>query len=357
MREKIVAVFTVLILVTAILVGHDKLKHKEAATATAAASFEEKEKDPADMKVGVCIFGFSDKFMSLYRDELQKELVEVGFTEDNIYIVDSGGSQGHQINQIKEFIAAGVDIMIVNPVESSDAGEITDLVVAADIPLIYINREPEAVEEARWEENNWKVTYIGCDARQSGILQGNIIVDIGKEKLDRNNDGVIQYAMIRGDRRNTDSYYRTRYSVETLKEAGWTLECISDSIGNSDKNVSKAVVAKICEKRPDIEVILCNNDSMALGAVEATKKQGLKPGKDVYIVGVDAYEEALECVISGEMAGTVFNNLFEQAHLTAEAALSYAMGKSVSKFVGSDYIKVTKENATSILDVVGKNEK
>ncbi|MBO4457179.1 MAG: substrate-binding domain-containing protein [Butyrivibrio sp.] len=350
MKEKLIAVVVISLLITAICAGLYKGEHEETFKATAATTEEEEYVEPADMKIGVCIYQFSDQFMSLYKDEIAKKLVEAGFSAENIEIVDSGGSQGYQNIQVKKFIEQGVDILIINPVDTSGLGNITDLAVESHIPLIYINREPDGVEESRWEKNNWKVTYVGCDARQSGILQGNIVVDIGKEKLDKNKDGVIQYVVIRGDKKNIDSYYRSRYSVEAMNEAGWTLECVANRIGNWDRNVSEFIVSRLYAERQDIEVILCNNDSMALGAIDAVKKNGLEPGKDVYIVGVDAVEEAVESVMNGEMAGTVLNNLFVQAHLTASAARAYANGESVPYFNGSEYVKVTSENAASILE-------
>ena len=70
--------------------------------------------------------------------------------------------------------ADGVDLLIINPVNSSSAESITDKGVAADIPLVYVNREPSADEEQRWADNDWNVTYVGCDARQSGTMQGEI---------------------------------------------------------------------------------------------------------------------------------------------------------------------------------------
>ena len=133
----------------------------EAVTEEAAGSG-----DLADKKVGVCIYQFADNFMTLFRTELENYLISQGFSKDNITIVDGANDQATQTNQIQNFITQGVDVLIINPVNSSSAATITDLVVGADIPLVYINREPDADEEARWQSNGWNVTYVGCDARQ-----------------------------------------------------------------------------------------------------------------------------------------------------------------------------------------------
>ena len=114
------------------------------ASDTAAAATEAAGGDYADKKVGVCIYQFSDNFMTLFRTELENYLVEQGFSKDNITIVDGANDQATQTGQIDNFISEGVDVLIVNPVNSSSAATITDKVVAADIPLVYINREPDA---------------------------------------------------------------------------------------------------------------------------------------------------------------------------------------------------------------------
>ena len=91
----------------------------------------------ADKKVGVCIYQFSDNFMTLFRGELESYLEELGFSKDNITIQDGANDQATQSNQIDAFIADGVDLLIINPVNSSSAESITDKVVAANIPLVY----------------------------------------------------------------------------------------------------------------------------------------------------------------------------------------------------------------------------
>ena len=139
----------------------------EAATEAAAAATD--VSDLSDKKVGVCIYQFSDNFMTLFRTEL-KNLVGLGFSKDNITIVDGVNDQATQYkNKHDSFIADKVDVLIINPVNSSSAATITDKVVDAGIPLVYINREPDADEEARWEENNWNVTYVGCVTRVSPV--------------------------------------------------------------------------------------------------------------------------------------------------------------------------------------------
>ena len=96
----------------------------EAATEAAAAATDA---DLSDKKVGVCIYQFSDNFMTLFRNELQNYLVSLGFKAENIEIMDGANDQATQTNQIQNFITKGVDCLIINPVNSSSAATITDM--------------------------------------------------------------------------------------------------------------------------------------------------------------------------------------------------------------------------------------
>ena len=322
----------------------------EAAT---AAATEAGSTDLADKKVGVCIYQFSDNFMTLFRTELQSYLESLGFKPENISIVDGANDQATQTNQIQNFITSGVDVLIINPVNSSSAATITDMVTAANIPLVYINREPDEQEEKRWADNNMNVTYVGCDARQSGTMQGEIVADL-ENKGDINGDGKVSYIMIEGDPENVDAQYRTEFSVKALKDAGIEVEELDDQVGNWDQAQAQSLVANsLAQHGKDIEVVFCNNDAMALGALQAIEAAGETVGTDVYLLGVDALQEACENVKSGKQTGTVFNDHISQSHSAADAAVKYLKGETNDHYIGCDYVKVTTANVDDILASLG----
>ena len=324
-----------------------------SAAATAASTAAATDGDLADKKVGVCIYQFSDNFMTLFRNELESYLESKGFKKENINIVDGANDQATQTNQIQNFITSGVDVLIINPVNSSSAATITDMVVKANIPLVYINREPDKDEEQRWEDNNWNVCYVGCDARQSGTFQGEMIADLGIDKLDMNQNGKVDYVMIEGDPENVDAQYRTEYSVKALTDKGLEVNKLDDEVGNWDQATAQQLVANaLSQYGNDVEVVFCNNDAMALGALQSIQAAGRTVNKDIYLVGVDALSEALEDVIAGTMTGTVFNDHFAQSHGAADAAINYVGGKTNEHYIGCDYVKVTSDNAQQILDSV-----
>ena len=363
MKKKLISLFVAATMVMTIVSGCSSTQKKTDETigtesaapetaSTQSSTEESKVLSLLDKKVGVCIYQFDDDFMTLFRNELKSYLVAQGFSADNVTIVDGQGSQDIQTEQIQEFIDSGVDVMIVNPVNASSAPEITSMAVTAKIPLVYINREPADSEEQRWMDNNWNVCYVGCDARQSGTYQGEIIAALGKEAVDINKDGIVQYVMVQGDPENIDSRYRTEFSIKALQDAGFDAKCVASEVGNWEKEQAKEIVASSLTAHPETEVVFCNNDAMALGALESIEAAGRTVGTDIYLVGVDALIEALEDVIDGKMTGTVFNDHFSQAHSAADAAINYLRGEGNDHYIGCDYVKITVDNAQEILDAV-----
>ena len=286
----------------------------------------------------------------MFRSELEEYLVSQGFSKENIKIVDGANDQATQTGQIDSFIAEGVDVMIINPVNSSSAETITDKVVEAGIRL-YILTVSRLRKNRRDGKRIIGMLHMLDAMRVSPVLSRvSRIIDLGLETVDLNGDGKVQYVMVEGDPENIDAQYRTEYSVKALTDAGWEVECLSDQVGNWQQAEAQQIVANaLGQYGEDVEVVFCNNDSMALGALQAIEAAGRTVGKDVFLVGVDALSEALENVISGKMTGTVFNDHFSQSHSAADAAIKYVKGETNEHYIGCDYVKVTAENAQEVL--------
>ena len=319
----------------------------EAATTAAEAAGTT---DVADKKVGISIYKFDDNFMTLYRTELVRYLTEdLGFKAENVVVQDGKGDQAEQTNQIQNFITQKYDVLILNLVQASSAPEITDMCKEAGIPVVYINREPDTAEEERWASDSISATYVGADARQSGTYQGEEIVETAN-KGDINGDGKVSYIMVQGDPENVDAQYRTEYSIKALTDAGKEVECLYEYLDNWDQTTAQQDVANALSQYGDkIEVVFCNNDAMALGALQSIQQAGRTVGKDVYLVGVDALVEAVQNVVDGNMTGTVLNDDVGQATKAAEATKLFVEGKDVEKYYWVDYVKVTKDNASQYL--------
>mgnify|MGYP000731901524 CR=1 FL=1 len=167
---------------------------------------------------------------------------------------------------------------------------------------------------------------------------------------DINGDGVVSYVMIEGDPENIDAQYRTEYSIKALTDAGKEVECLYEYLDNWDQTTAQQDVANaLAQYGEKIEVVFCNNDAMALGALQSLQQAGRTVGKDVYLVGVDALSEAVQNVVDGNMTGTVLNDDVGQATAAAAATKLYVEGGKVEQYYWVDYVKVTKENAAQYI--------
>ena len=290
--------------------------------------------------VGVCIYKFDDAFMTTYRNALEEILESKGYKP---LTVDGNNDQSKQNEQINTFITQGVDALIINPCMTSAADSIIATVKAAGIPTVLINREPTAEQMAAYD----KLVYVGCDARQSGTMQGELILDT-PNKGDINGDGKISYIMIQGDPENIDAQYRTEFSVKALTDAGMEVEQLDLQRGDWDREKGQTICANdLAQYGDQIEVVFCNNDDMAIGALQSIQAAGRKVNEDIYLVGVDALDAALNEVSNGNMTGTVLNDAVGQATEAVnqmEALLGGATFSSGNQSVYVDYVKVTPDN-------------
>jgi len=303
-------------------------------------------------KVGVSIYQFTDNFMTLYRNEIENyfKSLETDDVKYEITMADGKNDMAEQTNQIQNFITQGMDVIILNLVQTSSADAVIDQVVAAGIPLVLINREPLAYDkdgktlDEAYEGilNNPQVCYVGADARQSGTFQGEMVAEL-PNKGDINGDGKVSYIMIEGDPENIDAQYRTEYSVKALKDAGIEVECLDDQVGNWDQTKGQELCANALNIYGDkVEVVFCNNDAMALGAATAIETAGRKVGEDIYLLGVDALEEAVQLVKDGNMTGTVLNDHIGQSHAAVDVAIKLLKGEEIQNYYWVDYVKVNK---------------
>ena len=300
--------------------------------------------------IGVSIYQFNDNFMTLYRNELEAyfKTLETDTVKYNVNIQDGKNDMAEQTNQIQNFITQGMDLIICNPVQTSSADTLIDLAVNAGIPMVLINREPLGVDASgnTLDEaypgivDNPTVCYVGCDARQSGTYQGEIVLALDN-KGDMNGDGKVSYVMIIGDPENPDAQYRTEFSIKALTDAGVEVEELAAQIGNWDTNQGQQIAQNALTQFGDqIDVIFCNNDGMALGAAAAIEQANRTVGEDILLLGVDALEQCQQMVQDGTMTGTVLNDHVGQSHKAADVAVQLLNGESIDNYYWVPYVKV-----------------
>lgn len=270
-------------------------------------------------------------------------------------IREAGGVQRTQNDQVKELIDAGCNVLCVNLVDRADPSEIIDLAREREVPIIFFNREPVAEDLQQWEN----LYYVGADARQSGVLQGELAAErIRTDKnIDRNKDGKIQYVVLEGEAGHQDAIIRTENAVETLKAQGIELEKLSYQIANWNRaQAENRMEQMLSEYQNQIELVLANNDDMALGAIDAYEKRNYTESALPVFFGIDGTDPGLEAVVNGKLAGTVYNDKEGQAEAIVRlaAALVTEEGMEImefekDKYIYTPYFPVTEENVGDVM--------
>lgn len=397
-----------------------------------ACQRKEESKEKKKLQIGVTIYDSYDTFLSGYMTAFEKEIskkraegVEIG-----LFRYNAAGSQPLQNEQVEEMLEKDCDVLCVNLVDRTAPSEIIDMAKKKNVPIIFFNRELVDEDLAQWNQ----LYYVGADAKQSGVLQGEMAAeDIlseepekptpevplaspedeeeaseksqdkagnaeeiqdfvlqksredleilereaspeesrtnaeeGAEKkqlilsprVDKNGDGVIQYLMFEGEAGHQDAIVRTEYSVNTLMQQGIPMEKLSYAIANWSRAEAQSKMMQFYPEFQDqIELILSNNDDMALGVLDAYDKIGLPKDKRPFIYGIDGTTVGLEAVKKGNLMGTVYND--EQGQAKALFQLAYRLGTGKKgpedegenkKIIRLPYQKVRREDSQHLLE-------
>lgn len=268
----------------------------------------------------------------------------------NVELMNASQSQLTQNEQVKSLIEKGCDVICVNLVDRTEPTAITDLAESKQVPIIFFNRELVAEDLERWSE----LYYVGADALQSGVFEGELAANAFKTnaKMDKNGDDICQYVVLEGEAGHQDSIVRTEYSVNTLIENGVEAEKLGYAMANWNRAQAQTKTAALLTQfSGKIELIIANNDDMALGAIDALRDSQIPREDWPGVVGIDGTDAGLLAVENGEMLGTVYNDKEGQAREMLNLAFAIATNGDKDsiplidgKYVRTPYHKVTQEN-------------
>lgn len=310
------------------------------------------------LRVGVITYTQDDPFINGLTDELKAQLKAMENKERRIIVSTKSGNddQQEQNEKVEEMIDAGCDVLCINLVDRTAPSRIIRMARNEDIPVIFFNREPVREDLMQWE----KLYYVGCDAEQSGIMQGEIAAEYinSHSEVDKNKDGKIQYVLLEGEAGHQDAISRTEYSVKTLMKNDVILEKLSYQLADWNRGQAENRMNRlISQYGKKIELVMSNNDEMALGAVEAYRKAGYARKDWPVIFGIDGLEEALEAVKAGEMQGSILNDRVDQAKEMAKMAVELFEGEDFEqeslkegRYYFSEYQKVDGSNIDEYLN-------
>ena len=309
------------------------------------------------LRVGVVTYTPDDPFINAMTDIIKSNLkAKESNTMKVIVSVRSGDNdQQEQDEIVEEMIDAGCDVLCVNLVDRTAPSNIVRMARQNDIPVIFFNREPVQEDLLQWD----KLFYVGCDAAQSGEMQGEIAAEYIKNhpEVDKNGDGKIQYVLLEGEAGHQDAISRTDLSVKTMIENEIELEKLSYQFADWNRGQAENRMTQlISQYGSQIELVISNNDEMALGAVEAYDNSSISRDKWPVIFGIDGLDDALQAIKQGNMQGTVYNDKEAQAGEIARLAVDLFKGNSLDghnldegKYYVSPYWKVDVDSVDDFL--------
>ena len=311
-----------------------------------------------NIKIGVTLYDQYDTFLSEMMAEFTKytaDKEEESGVAINMEIMDASQSQLTQNEQVKSLIDKGCDVICVNLVDRTEPTTITDLAENNNVPIIFFNRELVAEDLERWTE----LYYVGADASESGTLEGELAADAFKtdSSMDKNGDGICQYVVLEGEAGHQDSIVRTEYSVNTMAEKGVETEKLGYAIANWNRAQAQTKTAAMLTQFDNkIELIIANNDDMALGAIDALKASQIPKEEWPGVVGIDGTDVGLNAVKNEEMLGTVYNDKEDQAMELAKLSVEIVCGKDTNRkrlkegrYYLSEYCRVDSSNVDHFL--------
>ena len=280
----------------------------------------------AGTTLGVTVYKYDDNFMASVRRAIEAEADKAGNVD--LLMNDSQNDQSKQNDQVDVMLAKGVDALAINLVDPAAAPVIIQKAKMDDVPIVFYNKEPTPEAMASYEH----AYYVGTDSKESGIIQGELIAEhwVKNPDWDLNKDGVIQFVLLKGEPGHPDAEARTSYVISTLNDKGYKTEQLHLDTAMWDTAMAKDKVdAWISGPNADqIEVVIANNDAMAMGAIESLKAADKSA---VPVFGVDALTEALALIKGGQMQGTVLNDANNQAKAAFELANNLARGKAAGE--------------------------
>lgn len=287
--------------------------------------------------VGVSMALFDDNFLTVLRNGMQDYAKSLkGVT---LQVEDAQNDVAKQQSQIQNFIAAGVDAIIVNPVDTDATAAMSKIAADAKIPLVYVNREPVNVDSLPDKQ-----AFVASNEAESGTLETKEICRLlgGKGKA----------VIMMGELSNQAARMRTKdvHDVVATDECKG-IEIVEEQTANWSRTQGSDLMTNWLSSGIEFDAVISNNDEMAIGAIQALKAAG-KSMDSVVIGGVDATQDALAAMQAGDLDVTVFQDAAGQGKGALDAALKLAKGESVDKKVYIPFQLVTPAN---VKDFVAKN--
>lgn len=267
----------------------------------------------ATESIPLMIYDLSDNYMNVYKNQIIQAAKGMGSVE----IYGANNSQLVQNNQFTQILEEDPPFIVVNPVDRLSVHGMVQEATNQEVPLIFINREP-LFEDLSQSDHFY---YIGSKAEESAQLQAGIIDQAfggnpdALNALDLNQDNHIQTVILMGQQGHQDAEQRTKYVIQALEDQGYQLDILEIRVANFDYDQAHSEMLETYHTHGEaIELVISNNDAMALGAVDALMEEGVITDRapeqtpNLPVVGIDGLPDAINYIERGLLYGTVIND-------------------------------------------------
>lgn len=292
--------------------------------------------------VGVSMALFDDNFLTVLRNGIEEYASTLDGVE--VQIEDAQNDVGTQLNQIQNFVASGVDAIIVNPVDTDATEAMTALAEQAGVPLVFVNRQPVNLETL--PDNQ---AFVGSNEVDSGTLETQEVCRLLQEAGKGEGANIV---VMMGELSNQAARQRTQdvHDVIATDECSF-MTIVEEQTANWQRTEAADLMTNWLSAGVEFDALVSNNDEMAIGAIQSMKAAGISM-EEMIVGGVDATADALAAMQAGDLDVTVFQNAAAQGSGALDAALALAAGEEVDREVWVPFELVTPEN---IDDYLGEN--
>ncbi|MCC5895256.1 MAG: D-ribose ABC transporter substrate-binding protein [Alkalibacterium sp.] len=278
---------------------------------------EVEEKTPEEITIGLSISTLNNPFFG----DLQRGVMEAAEgSGSTVRSVDAQDDTATQINGIDDLIQQGVDILLINPVDSDAITPAIESANSAGIPVITIDRSSEGGDV---------LTFIASDNVEGGEMAAEFIIDLVGEDA-----GVVQLEGVPGASATNERGEGFRNVADER------LNLLESQSANFNRSEGLTVMENIIQSHSDIDAVFAQNDEMALGAMEALEAAGMT---DVIVVGFDGNDDALDEIEAGRLDATIAQQPNEMGRIAVDTVYEYFAGGAVDSEIAAPLELITAE--------------
>ena len=313
---------------------------------------------------------FDDPFQSGFRIIMQSQADKMGGY--NLDMQDGEDDPSRMMNKLETALTKGAKSIAICAPDRVSTENLMQKCKSENVPVVFFNMEPMPDTMKAYD----KIWYVGANAKESGQMCAQALINYwnkNKKIADKIGDGILRLVILQGEIGQQDVALRTQAYKDTLDAQGIKYKILAIDTANWDKaQALDKMNAWITAFGADsIEGVLCNNDSMAMGAVQSALNHGYNkgdPSKFIPIVGIDATVEALQSMKDGALLGTVLNDRMGQSTAILNILKAISNGKTITKdvvgvnctvdgkYIWVPYAIVDKSNLESTINLMTKLE-